>query len=247
MRDLGTNTPKNIMGKNVIYGFIILLVIFFVYTFLPSRKEVNVDGRKWQVIDSYENSTEAAQILSRCHDKILRFMRVLKEKYHIDEPLDVAASHYDPNSHETNLIPQFHGSAAPSDDVQRIVETFLDNYNPDVFYENDPKYSNDTSYTMNKGDSMYIALRKKNDPTQFESEDTIFFVMLHECAHIANYNGWGHDDRFWTVFKFLLHEAVEAGIYTPIDYAKNPEPYVSIEIYYQPLHDNGLPNLWEKQ
>lgn len=233
--------------NNGLVGIIILLVIVVIYIYARSQvhADVDVNGRTWQVIASYENSNEAAQILSRCHERMLRFMRALKTKYHIDEPLEIASSHYDPDVHEGNPIPRFHGSAAPSDDVQTIVETLLDNFNPDVFYENDPRYSNDTSYTMNKGDAMYIGLRKKDDPTQFEHEDTIFFVLLHESAHIANYNGWGHDDRFWTVFKFLIHEAVEAGVYIPTDYAKYPEPYMSISIYYQPLFDNSLPNIWE--
>lgn len=229
----------------VCFCIILICVLLLLYVSIPSRRPVLVDGRKWQVIDSYENSEEAAQILARCHDKMLHFMRTLKRKYHIDEPLDIAASHYNPVQSPTNPVPHFHGSAAPTEDAQKIIETLMDNYDPDVFYENDPMTSNDTSYTMNKGDAMYIGLRQKEDPTKFENEDTIFFVMLHECAHIANYNGWGHDDRFWTVFKFLLHEAVEAGVYTPVDYAKYPERYISISVYYQPLHDNSLPNLWE--
>jgi len=78
-----------------------------------------------------------------------------------------------------------------------------------------------------------------------EDIETVFFVMLHECAHIANYNGWGHDTRFWTVFKFIIHEAVLAGVYTPIDYAKHPKEYCGISVYYQPLFDDALSNLWQ--
>jgi hypothetical protein len=209
---------------------LLILLILLIWYYTPGRIDVPVDGRNWSVIEDYHNADDAAKLLSRVHSRMLKFLSHLREKYHIDEPDDIAAEH----DHSWR-----------NDDVYKIVDTLLDNYNPDVFYENDPRYSSDTSYTINKGDSMYICLRKKNNPHLLEDEESVFFVMLHECAHIANYNGWGHDDRFWTVFKFLLHEAVEAGVYTPIDYEKYPVDYCSLKIYYQPLFDQSLPKLWE--
>jgi WLM domain len=212
--------------------FIIIVALMLIYFYTPPRIEIDVQGRAWSVIESYENSTEAAEMLSRLHERMLTFMRYLKFKYHIDETEDVIAQ--EGAAHNVG-----------SQDVQKILHALLDNYNPDVFYENDPRYSNDTSYTINKGDSMYICLRKKDQPATLEDEELVFFVMIHECAHIGNYNGWGHDDRFWTVFKFLLHEAVLAGVYHPIDYEKYPADYCGLKVYYQPLNDRGLPNLWE--
>jgi hypothetical protein len=157
-------------------------------------------------------------------------MRHLKSKYHIDET-------------DETIAEEGPAHVVASDDVRTIVETLLDNYNPDAFYENDPRYSSDTSYTINKGSSMYICLRKRDTPLVIEDEDLTFFVVLHECAHIGNYNGWGHDDRFWTVFKLFLREAVEAGVYTPINYEKHPQVYCGLRVFYSPLFDNTLPNL----
>ena len=210
---------------------LLIAVLFLIYYYTPQRVRVNVDNRAWSVVGSYDNSGEAALMLSRLHARMLKFLKFLKVKYHVDETDDIIAE--EGTLHNVG-----------SEDVQRIVNSLLDNYNPDAFYENDPRYSGDTSYTLNKGDSMYICLRKRTNPIEFEDEETIFFVMLHECAHIGNYNGWGHDDRFWTVFKFLLHEAVEAGIYKPIDYAAHPRTYCGLDIYFQPLNDDTLPNLW---
>lgn len=200
---------------------------------MPSRINITVDTRAWSVIESYHNSTDAAKLLSRLHGRMITFLRFLKNKYHIDETDDI-------------IFSEGPAHVVGSDDVRKIVGSLLDNYNPDVFYENDPRFSSDTSYTINKGDSVYVCLRKKDQPNQLESEDLIFFVMIHECAHIGNYNGWGHDDRFWTVFKFLLHEAVLAGVYTPIDYEREPQYYCGLKIYYAVLNDKSLPNLWEE-
>lgn len=214
----------------ILFAIVVVLVLLVIaYTWQP-RIAIGIDGRQWNVAKEYHNNTDAAKLLANLHSRMLKFLDYLRMKYKIDITDDMDAIS--------------HGRTW-SDDVQKIVDTLLDNYNPDVFYENDPVYSSDTSYTINKGDSMYICLRKRTDPTQLEDPDVIFFVMLHECSHIANYNGWGHDDRFWTVFKFILHEAVEAGVYTPIDFDKNPRDYCGLRIYYGVLGDKALPNLWE--
>jgi hypothetical protein len=64
--------------------------------------------------------------------------------------------------------------------------------------------------------------------------------MLHEMAHIGNYNGWGHNKRFWSVFKFLLEEAKESKIYKPINWADYPTKYCGLDVKYNPLFDNTV-------
>jgi hypothetical protein len=202
-------------------ALIIVIVILLIWCFQQRRLDVYAGGRSWTVVEKYDNRADAAKMLSRLHARMIKFMRYVKVKYHIDDPT-------------------FMGEDT---DARRCIETLLTNYNPDVFYENDPGSSSETSYTMNKGDSMYICLRNKANPNLLEDEDTVFFVMLHECAHIANYNGWGHDERYWTVFKLLIAEAVLSGVYIAIDYEKHVKPYCGISVYYQPLFDDSLPDL----
>jgi hypothetical protein len=214
---------------NLLYGIAIALCVIMMFIFYyPPYHTVEVAGRNWSVIESYPNRVEAAAMLSRLHTRIITLLRELKHRWLVDATDD-----------QLMTIPRDHRRFARPDGF-KIISTLLDNYNPDEFYENDPMYSKDTSYTVNKGDSMYICLRQKANPHLLENEDTIFFVMLHECAHIGNYNGWGHDDRYWSVFKFLLEEAVAVGVYTPVDYAAYPAQYCSISIYYQPLDDRNL-------
>ncbi|QYB17596.1 hypothetical protein PV-S19_0232 [Pacmanvirus S19] len=223
----------------IIIGILVLIVLYLVYiTFIRKYlglTRVSVDNRQWNVISAYQNKQEAAQLMNRVNIVMINFMRRLKKKYHIDEPSELSSregiSHYE--------------IVNSPNDVYNIVDHLLDNYNPEKFYENDPTIANETSYTMNKGAAMYLCLRSKDDPSILVDFDTLLFVLIHESAHIANYNDIGHSVKFWTVFKFLLHEAREAGIYTPIDYRAYPKDYCGLSINYQPLFDDNLPNLWE--
>ena len=223
-------------------GVLICMCMFYIYTHNYSRVYVVAGMREWSVIRSYDNSNEAAELLNSVNVTMIMFFRYIKNKYHIDQTDDI-----NENVDQTNAQTSDQTNAQTSDqtnaqtDAQMIVQNILINYNPDTFYENDPRYTSETSYTVNKGDSMYVCLRQKDDPTKLMDKDTTLFVMLHEVAHIGNYNGWGHDDRYWTVFKFILQEAVAAGIYTPIDYALQPKNYCGLKITYQPIDDKTLP------
>lgn len=196
---------------------VILLVIYF------RREEVvSGGGRSWKVIGSFSNKKEAANLLSNINITLIKFMKYLKNKYQIDLP----------------------GANPRKTRTWKIVDYLLDNYNPDHFYENDPRWTTTTSYTINKGDSVYICMRNKNKPDQLIDIDTMLFVMLHEMSHIGNFDGWGHDKQFWTVFKFILYEATLAGIYKPVDYQKYPRVYCGLTINYNPLYDTALDSLW---
>lgn len=213
-------------------AILIVIVLLIVYTSYNDYVSVPLQYRTWQVIGSYQNNKEAARLLDSVHNSMLDFMRFLKKKYHIGETDDVISA-------EGSL----HESITRGDAYQ-IIYTLLCNYNPDEFYEADPAKTSDTSWTVNKGDAMYICMRKRSDPTQLIDKNLVLFVVLHECAHIANYNGWGHPTRFWEVFKFLLHEAEESGIMRNVDYSKFPQWYCGLYMNYNPYFDNTLRNIW---
>jgi hypothetical protein len=71
---------------------------------------------------------------------------------------------------------------------------------------------------------------------EFHEINLIMFVVLHEMTHIMN-DRWGHKLQFWAMFKFVLENAIECGIYSPIDYRKNPEKYCGMDITYNPYFD----------
>ena len=221
---------------------LLLLIIVYlyhseIYHWFAVKPTINTTGavyRDWNVISRYSNSADAANMLSRLNSIMIEFMRVLEKKYHINEPEDVI----DDESH-VHVLP----SDLPNDTYNQIAH-MIRNYNPDEFYENDPQFSKDTSYTIGKGQQTHFCLRDKDNPDNLIPENVMLFVMLHEAAHMANYNDIGHNKKYWEVFKLILHEAVLAGIYEPVDYAKYPVMYCGLKVDYQPLYDDSLANLW---
>lgn len=201
------------------------------YAWQQSRAYARVQLGKyqWRVLENLPNSKFAAALLESTHDRVIDYLEFLQKKY-LSAPSANASS-----------------GATEQKDVSflyraEIVKHILKNYDPEQIYETDPR-SGDTSYTLNKGDVTYLCLRSRRDPSIFVEPDILFFVVLHEIAHIGNFNDWGHSKQFWEVFKFLLSEAVRGGFYTAVDYKKNPQRYCGITIDYQPLFDNDLRDL----
>lgn len=225
--------------KNFVIAITLILVLVTIYyTHRPWLNLTSIsagpDNAKWNVLE-YKNKREAAELLSRVNSRMIEFMRTLKQKYHIDEPDDIAAA--EGSTHQKIIN-------SPGD-IYNMVDHLLDDYNPEVFYETDARITTDTSYTLDKGRAMYICLRSKPNFNKLVDENTLIFCMVHEMSHIANYRGWGHDTQFWIVFKWLLHESVLAGAYTPVDYSKYPVNYCGLDVSYSPLYDDSLINLWE--
>lgn len=201
----------------IIIGVVILLVILAIYKYFTRTTHVVISGERYNVIASYEDREQAAKLLSVINDNLINFLRYLRDKY----------------------------KAQGSADVRAIVHSIITNYSPETIVENDPRFSMDTSYTVDKGKKILLCLRDKHAPYSVVDYNTMMFVMLHEVGgHIGNYNGWQHTTRFWTVFKFVLHEAAAFGIYAPVDYARTPATYCGMNIDYQPLNDDTLKNLW---
>jgi hypothetical protein len=88
--------------------------------------------------------------------------------------------------------------------------------------------SDSTSYSVNKGDKLVICLRSKKT-YNFQDDNTILFVVLHELAHIMT-KSIGHKEEFWNNFRYLLKHAIEIKIYQYQDFNSNPEPYCGIQI-----------------
>ena len=111
-------------------------------------------------------------------------------------------------------------------DDERIIK-LKKRYNPSILSEL-PGNSNNTSYSVNKGDKLVICLRnKKND--NFIDDNTIFFVVLHELAHIMTIS-IGHKTEFWDNFRFLLKHSIAFNLYKYQDFKNSPQPYCGINI-----------------
>jgi hypothetical protein len=126
------------------------------------------------------------------------------------------------------------GKKYPDDKkVQRLVDRF----NPNTITETLPT-SEHTAYSENKGEKLAFCLNKKSNEHNHKLIDpnTLMFVAMHELAHIMT-ESTGHKQIFWQNFKFLITEAKEANLYTPVDYKKKPEPYCGMDITDNPYFD----------
>lgn len=208
------------LSRQFVYIVLLILAVICIYKWNFTTIYTTIDQRNYTVAD-YPNKQDAANMLGRINLDLIKLLRHLRNKYNVDR-IDVMQ------------LP------ADQRDRFRIVDNMLDNYNPDVMAENDPRLSSDTSYTIGKGVELVVCVRDRNNPSKLVDYSTLLFVMLHEISHIGAYDVFGHGTRFWEVFKFVLTEAVEAGIYEPIDYRQKNTMYCGLNITYNPYFDTNL-------
>jgi hypothetical protein len=87
------------------------------------------------------------------------------------------------------------------------------------------------AYTVNKGEEMRVCL--KNDKGEFENENTMMFVVLHELGHMMSVS-YGHNDEFKDNFQAITEIASKLGYYTPEDFGSNPVNYCGTTITSTP-------------
>jgi hypothetical protein len=120
-----------------------------------------------------------------------------------------------------------------------MVVQILQNFDaePDRFSESSPDASY-TSYSVNKGEKVYMCLRQRNEREELVDENIITFVAVHEMAHIGT-SEIGHTPTFWNNFGWLLARAEEAKIYQHTDFSAHPVDYCGIRITDQPTYDKS--------
>ena len=96
--------------------------------------------------------------------------------------------------------------------------------------------NNYTTYTLNKGEKVVFCLRSRDHKDFVHDLNLLTFVAIHELAHIMSVSE-GHNEEFYRNFKYLCQEAVDCGIYHPVDYSKNPVNYCGITVTDSPLFD----------
>lgn len=119
-----------------------------------------------------------------------------------------------------------------------ITKRLLEGYNPQKIRETLPTSSH-TAYSENKGEKVAFCLTKRKDgnPNNLIDLNTLMFVALHELSHICTVS-IGHTPEYWNNFKFVLENAVEYGLYNPVDYKKNPTGYCGMTISDNPYYDH---------
>lgn len=105
---------------------------------------------------------------------------------------------------------------------------------PSRFSESTPDASY-TSYSVNKGEKVYMCLRQRNEKEELVDENIITFVAIHELAHIGTPE-IGHTPSFWNNFGWLLKEAEAMKVYEFTNFAAHPVEYCGIRITDQPTY-----------
>jgi len=107
-------------------------------------------------------------------------------------------------------------------------------YNPNTIMEGNPiNNKNSTSYSIAKGKKVVFCVRSKHT-RKIHKKNLLLFVVIHELSHIMSVS-YGHNTEFMNNFKFLLDEAVKAGIYKRDNYFSNPKEYCGMTVSTTPI------------
>ena len=118
--------------------------------------------------------------------------------------------------------------------VKQLCKNFRSD--PSRFIESTPD-SEHTSYSINKGESIYMCLRQREGPDEsLVNENIMTFVAIHELAHVCT-ESIGHGPDFWNNFGWLLKEAEAIGVYKYTDFSAHPVSYCGVYITDSPRYD----------
>ena len=153
----------------------------------------------------------------------------VRERHKIKEAGDLLA---ETTINMKNLTAHLKKKYPKRENVIRLTQKF----NPKKIKETLPT-SEYTAYSENKGEKLAFCLNNdKENNDNLIDKNTLMFVALHEMSHIAS-KSVGHNDEFWYNFKFLIEEAKEINIYTPVDYKNNNKNYCGMMITDNPFYD----------
>ena len=121
-----------------------------------------------------------------------------------------------------------------------FVQKILDNFDCSSmrFSESTPD-AQYTSYSVNKGEKIFMCLRQRNDKEELVNENIILFVALHEMSHVGTASV-GHTPEFWNHFAWILEQAERVKIYEYTDFAAHPVEYCGVHITDSPTYKNHI-------
>jgi len=200
---------------NYLIVLAIILAVYFMYMYFTTFNETlyvesDIDNNKY--------------LIRRGNQKSLKY---LKESANVLAQINI---------NNTKLIDYLYTKYRNDQSVFYFIRKLKQNYHASILSEAalDKRY---TTYTVNKKD-MHICLRTRDDTENMYDINTLMYVVLHELAHLCNYdqNGepiTGHGSEFKQIFKMLVQEAIALGIYKYENYRQHPRNYCGIKINSQ--------------
>lgn len=245
---------------NLLGGFVIALIVIACFVILVKKGPDYFKFSRWNTkkvkcascIEGYNvhkehhNPEEAAKLIAEINRRNIKLIEYLKKKY-VNDP---NPSWNPDKSGLIDVIPMSEifsekHIGTTNEFLQQRVNQLIENYDSKNITEISPLNSQgNTSYTENKS-KLVLCLRHKsptNGKYELHDPNTMMFVVIHELAHMMN-DGFGHTDGprgFWALFKFLLQNGVESGVYVPVDYYSQPITYCGLLLSYNPLYDPRL-------
>jgi hypothetical protein len=96
-----------------------------------------------------------------------------------------------------------------------------------------------TSYSVNKGEKIFMCLRQRNEKEELVQENVVVFVALHEMSHVGTAST-GHTPEFWNNFAWVLKQAEHIKIYQYTDFAAHPVEYCGVHITDSPTYKESV-------
>jgi len=121
-----------------------------------------------------------------------------------------------------------------------FVKQMIDNFDCSAsrFSESTPE-AQYTSYSVNKGEKIFMCLRQRNEQEELVNENIILFVALHEMSHVGTAS-IGHTPEFWNHFAWVLEQAEHVKIYQYTDFAAHPVEYCGVHITDAPKYKDAV-------
>ena len=197
------------MNKEDVLGYVIIILVLFISYKIYSDSDIFQLKCIVSTVDGEKYCVRERKNVQNASDLLARITEKMKKLVeHVDKK-------YPKESGKEN--------------IRRLVSKF----NPKKIVETLPT-SEYTAYSENKGQKIAFCLNKqKQDNDNLIDENTLMFVALHEMAHVAS-KSIGHNTEFWNNFAFLIEEAEEIELYTPIDYSKKNAQYCGMTITSSP-------------
>ena len=223
----------------IIFSIIIFLIISLVYLtytqIIPFcittyNKVYNkfftspfVNYNNYSILKKYNNKEIALEMLSTIDQNMIKLVYAFNAKYDNIDKMDIC-------NKQKKLL-------------KTIKYKLNKTYKSNSLQENFPSIvGKEVSYNVNKGEVISICLRNYNNPDEFHDLNDLIFVTIHEIAHSCN-ESYGHDKKFWKIFRILLEVAVENNLYKNINYQKQKKSYCSMQITYNPIFDKSLDDI----
>lgn len=196
---------QNSLLVKILIGIIIIVLIYFIYLSFKNSKQQSTSTS--YIKSDFDDRKYLVQDLDHKEDATY----ILSVIYHrIFVLRDYLQGHM-------NSYPKY----------RQYIQQFCNKINNVALKENSPS-SKYTSYTVNKGQEIYLCLRSKNTG-QLHDINLIMYVTIHELAHVACPE-IDHTELFKKIFKFLLKISIILGIYENANYEDFPEEYCGLVI-----------------